>query len=48
MRIHFFRQVIYDITRTMEPGCEEIEQIRLGDKNKMQELGIEVEEENRE
>ena len=39
---------VYDITRTMEPGCEEIEQIRLGDKNKMQELGIEVEEENRE
>lgn len=48
LRIHFFRQGIYDITRTMEPGCEEIEQIRLGDKNKMQELGIEVEEENRE
>lgn len=48
LRIHFFRHGIYDITRTMEPGCEEIEQIRLGDKNKMQELGIEVEEENRE
>ena len=48
LRIHFFREGIYDITRTMEPGCEEIEQIRLGDKNKMQELGIEVEEENRE
>ena len=48
LRIHFFREGVYDITRTMEPGCEEIEQIRLGDKNKMQELGIEVEEENRE
>ena len=48
LRIHFFRQGIYDITRTMEPGCEEIEQIRSGDKNKMQELGIEAEEENRE
>ena len=48
LRVHFFRKGIYDITRTMEPGCEEIEQIRLGDKNKMQELGIEVEEENRE
>ena len=44
----FLSPGIYDITRTMEPGCEEIEQIRLGDKNKMQELGIEVEEENRE
>ena len=42
LRIHFFREGVYDITRTMEPGCEEIEQIRLGDKNKMQELGIEV------
>ena len=48
LRIHFFREGIYDITRTMEPGCEEIEQIRSGDKNKMQELGIEAEEENRE
>lgn len=47
LRIHFFREGIYDITRTMEPGCEEIEQIRSGDKNKMQELGIEAEEENR-
>ena len=32
----------------MEPGCEEIEQIRLGDKNKMQELGIEGGGRNRE
>ena len=48
LRIHFFREGVYDITRTMEPGCEEIEQIRSGDKNKMQELGIEAEEENRE
>lgn len=30
LRIHFFREGVYDITRTMEPGCEEIEQIRLG------------------
>ena len=48
LRIHFFRQGIYDITRTMEPGCEEIEQIRSGNKEKMLELGIEPEEENRE
>lgn len=47
MRIHFFRHGIYDITRTMEPGCEEIEHIRSGSKEKMRELGIEEEEENR-
>ena len=27
LRIHFFRKGIYDITRTMEPGCEEIERL---------------------
>lgn len=47
MRIHFFRRGIYDITRTMEPGCEEIERIRSGDREKISELGIEPEEENR-
>lgn len=44
LRIHFFRKGVYDITRTMEPGCEEIELIRRGDKEKVEELGIEVDE----
>lgn len=44
LRIHFFKNGIYDITRTMEPGCEEIELIRRGDKEKVEELGIEVDE----
>lgn len=44
LRIHFFKNGIYDVTRTMEPGCEEIELIRRGDKEKVEELGIEVDE----
>ena len=47
MDIHFFRNGIYDITRSMEPGCREIELIRSGDKDKLHELGIEPDEENR-
>lgn len=47
LRIHFFRQGIYDITRTMEPGCEEIELIRSGDKATLQELGVEPDAESR-
>ena len=33
LRMHFFRKGIYDTTRTMEPGCEEIEQIRREIRN---------------
>lgn len=47
MNIHFFKKGIYDITRSIEPGCYEIELIRSGDKDKMRELGIEADEENR-
>lgn len=35
LRVHFFRKGIYDITRTMEPGCEEIERLHRGDKIKL-------------
>ena len=44
LRMHFFRKGIYDITRTMEPGCEEIEQLRRGDKVKMVELDVDSED----
>ena len=44
LRIHFFKQGVYDITRTMEPGCEEIEQFRRGDRTKMEELDLEAED----
>ena len=44
LRIHFFKQGVYDITRTMEPGCEEIEQFRRGDRAKMEELDLEAED----
>ncbi len=47
MNIHFFRKGIYDMTRTMEPGCGEIELIRSGDKDKLSELGIDPDVENR-
>lgn len=47
MNIHFFRNGIYDMTRSMEPGCAEIELIQSGDKDKMHELGIEPDEDNR-
>lgn len=32
LRIHFFRQGIYDTTRLLEPGCEEIEQLYQSEK----------------
>ena len=38
--MHFFRKGIYDTTRTMEPGCEEIEQIRRGDKEQLVQLNV--------
>ncbi len=44
LRMHFFRKGIYDITRTMEPGCEEIEQIRRGDHDKLLELGLDADD----
>lgn len=44
LRIHFFKQGIYDITRTMEPGCEEIEQLRRGDRAKIEELDLDAED----
>ena len=40
LRMHFFRKGIYDTTRTMEPGCEEIEQIRRGDKEQLVQLNV--------
>lgn len=44
LRMHFFRNGVYDITRTMEPGCEEIERLRSGDKEKMDELDLDAED----
>lgn len=47
LRIHFFRQGIYDITRTMEPGCKEIELIRSNDKETLREMGVEPDPKSR-
>ena len=44
LRVHFFRKGIYDITRTMEPGCEEIERLHRGDKIKLDELDMDAED----
>ena len=44
LRIHFFKKGVYDITRTMEPGCEEIEQLRRGDREKIEELDLDAED----
>ncbi len=44
LRMHFFRKGIYDITRTMEPGCEEIERLRRGDRKKLDELDMDAED----
>lgn len=44
IRIHFFRKGIYDITRTMESGCEEIERIQSGDQDMIDTLGLDVQE----
>lgn len=44
LRIHFFRKGIYDITRTMEPGCEEIERLRRGDKETVMEMDVDAED----
>ena len=44
LRIHFFRKGIYDITRTMEPGCEEIERLRRGDKEAVMEMDVDAED----
>lgn len=42
--MHFFRKGVYDITRTMEPGCEEIEKLHRGDKDKLAELNVDADE----
>ena len=44
LRVHFFRKGIYDITRTMEPGCEEIERLHRGDKTRLDELDMDAED----
>ena len=42
--VNFFPGGIYEITRTMEPGCQEIERICNRDLEKMQELGLDADE----
>ena len=46
-QIHFYRRGCYDITRTLEPGCEEIERLYTGERDKMRELGIEADASSR-
>lgn len=42
--VNFFPGGIYEITRTMEPGCREIERIWNRDLEKMKELGLDMDE----
>ncbi len=44
IRIHFFRKGIYDITRTLEPGCEEIEKTWQREPQTTERLGLDVDD----
>ena len=44
IRVHFFRKGVYDITRTLEPGCEEIELIHDRDPQTIERLGLDVDD----
>lgn len=42
--VHFFSHGVYEITRTMEPGCKEIERIQNRDPGMIRQLGLDPDE----